>query len=293
MTDTAKTAPLDGIDPTLRPALLAPYRTAPAPGETAIETERRRRREINASRRRGEVGVQIEEMDLAGVPVRRYQSVSEPDRWMVWVHGGGWIYGEAADDESMLAEFSRAGLGVVAVGYRLAPENPFPAAVHDVLSVVASIPGEVILGGASAGAAIAGGAALRLKERGDTVAGLFLICPALDDRARADSDAWLTRAQMDLFWRDYLGTTEADAYAAPARAESLAGLPKTFITTTTADPLREEAWEFGRRLAAEAVPVTIEHRPGGYHGFEYEAPDAAFTRRTVAHWAGVLARWAD
>jgi acetyl esterase/lipase len=110
----------------------------------------------------------------------------------------------------------------------------------------------------------------------------------LDDRAVTPSSRAVTDrrvwndASNRIGWRAYLGGrsgNDVPAYAAPARAADLSGLPPTWIGTAELDLFRDEDVEYARRLYAAGVPTELHVYPGGVHGFDLFAPDAALTRR--------------
>lgn len=287
------------IDAELRSALAARSREPARPGESPLQAERRRRAALHASRRTAHPLVHSAFAVEGSVSVRRHVPIGAPRGDMVWVHGGGWIYGDAEADDAMCARFAHeASVRVTAVDYRLAPEHPYPAGLDDVDRVFRAVrdsaAGPVIVAGASAGGTLATGLALRTAAGGAAQPdALLLICPALDDRATDDEvSAPLRRADMDALWRHYLEDAPGDAISAPARARDveLSALPPTYIATTSADPLRAEAWRWASRLADAGVAVTVEHFPGGYHGFEYEAPDTLFSHAAVSAWTEALQR---
>ncbi|MDF2917321.1 MAG: hypothetical protein K0S70_1538 [Microbacterium sp.] len=284
------------LDVELAEALHAPFETAPRAGEGGIDTERRRRREWHVARRAGAEPAGRRAM-IRGVPVRRYAAAEPAAAILVWLHGGAWIYGEPEGDERMLQTFAaRAGVDIVAVDYRLAPEHPYPAAIQDAAGVVRALMNDgasVIVAGASAGATLAAGVCLLLRDEGGAVpAAQLLITPPLDDLSRDDDSGPLNRADMDRFWETYLGGAEADAYAAPARARTLRGLPPACIFTTSSDPLRLEGWRYASRLVADGVEVRAHFLPGGYHGFEYEAPETVFSRAAVEEFVAAIRAFA-
>ncbi|MWA03192.1 alpha/beta hydrolase fold domain-containing protein [Actinomadura sp. LD22] len=206
------------------------------------------------------------------------------------IHGGGFVVGAhrgyARECCRLVTEL---GAVVVAVHYRLAPEHPFPAAFLDCLAALSWMhdhadglgidPGRVAVVGDSAGGALAAGLCLYARDhQGPPISFQFLGIPVLDDRLRTasmtrfvDTPLW-HRGAAELSWRYYLagGTKLGDAdglrYAAPARAEDLAGLPPAAIAICEFDPLRDEGLIYGQRLLAAGVSTEIHHYAGTFHG---------------------------
>lgn len=218
-----------------------------------------------------------------GVPVRIYRP-TQPHGAIVWLHGGGFVMGDL-DTEQPWALRVCAGSGavVVSVGYRLAPEHPFPAALDDAYAATvwtaehAADLGidarRIAVGGHAAGAGLAAAVALRARDRrGPHLAFQLLSQPELDDRqqtwsARTFTDTpFMTRAKVSASWRHYLDGRPATAYAAPARAEDLGGLPPAHIASAEFDPNRDEAIDYARRLMRANVSVELHQWPGTFHG---------------------------
>lgn len=227
-----------------------------------------------------------------------------------WMHGGGYIFG-SYDQEN--ARFDRwvQQLGCVgaSVEYRLAPEHPYPAAVedsyaalkwlHEHASELGVDAGRIGIGGASAGAGLAAGLALLVRDRAEFgIAFQLLIYPMLDDRQTTASSAWevpvWSPAANTLGWSAYLGalygSDEVPIYAAPARAASLEGLPPTLISVGTLDGFVDEDIEYAQRLNHAGVPVELHIYPGGPHGFDSMAPNTHLGGRARAHMEEWLAR---
>jgi acetyl esterase len=169
---------------------------------------------------------------------------------------------------------------VLSVGYRLAPEHPFPAPLEDAWAALRWAAdalgdgGPLVVGGDSAGGALAAACALRARdEGGPTLAAQLLVYPVLD----ADLDrpsylgevAGMGRAEMAWFWDHYVPDASArtDVRACPLRAEDVTGLPPTVLVVADLDPLRDEGLAYAAALADAGVPVRSHHLPGLVHGF--------------------------
>jgi acetyl esterase len=270
-------------------------------------------------------GVQMEQRtifvdDRAGgreLMVRVYRPAEMPARprgtlpVAVYFHGGGFVMGTLeTHDPYCRALTTEAGVIVVSVDYRLAPEHKFPAGVEDclaatewVLEHVEELGGDgrrVFVAGDSAGATMATVVALLLRDKGvKTLAGQILLYPVTRycDPPTASyvemaTGYGLTRKGMEWLWGQYLNdASEAkDFRAAPLMAESLAGLPRAFVVTAEYDVLRDEGQAYARRLEAEGVDVTHVFAEGMNHAFAASAdefpfvPQAKELLRRVAGW---------
>ena len=203
---------------------------------------------------------------------------------MVYFHGGGFVIGSVANSD-LTARKLADGIGctLVSIEYRLAPEHPFPAAVHDVDEAIAWVAGgglghpvhQLFVGGDSAGANLAFVGALHARDAGIPLVHQLLVYPCVDPAVASPSheengDGYLlTRAGMAWFWRQYLGEDLADADhpdANPLLAR-LHDLPPATVTTAGFDPLRDEGLEVAATLARAGTKVTLLHEPTLFHGF--------------------------
>ncbi|UMG91209.1 alpha/beta hydrolase fold domain-containing protein [Nocardioides sp. TF02-7] len=203
--------------------------------------------------------------------------------------------GEAAQDDWLMAEVVAAtGCTAVAVEWRRAPEDPYPAAFHDAVDALrwlAAIDGgPLVVGGASSGGGLAAGVVLWARDSGEVVLdGQLLIYPMLDDRLQTgsarsvtDSRVWnrdLNRRAWAAYLRGVEPGAEVPSYAAPARAADLAGLPPTWLGTAELDAFVDENLEYAARLLAAGVSTELHVYPGAVHGFDLFAPAAAVSRR--------------
>lgn len=205
-------------------------------------------------------------------------------------HPGGWMLGTPEISGPTLMDIARnVQCVIVSVDYRLAPEHPFPAAHDDAAAALRWVrsnaqelqidPGRIILAGESAGATIAAGLALRCRDEDEDqgIIGLSLVYAPLDDRTTANpphpyaGSIGLGADHMRFAWTSYLGdigTNEVCPYAAPARAESLRGLPPVFLALGALDPFIEESLVFAQRLIRQGVPTTLHVFSGAPHGFD-------------------------
>jgi acetyl esterase/lipase len=245
------------------------------------------------------------------VEVLRPRGAAGPLPGVLYVHGGGFAYGELATPSPWArAVCEGAGAVVVNVNYRLAPEHPFPAGVEDcdaALRWMADHAGRlgvdaarVAVTGASAGACLSAALALMARDRGGpAIAHQCLLVPVLDDRVDTASARRVTDRRIvngpgvRRTWEGYLGAGRAGGadvspYAAPARAADLSGLPPAYVLVCGLDPLRDEGLAYARRLAEAGVDVELRHVAGAWHFFEAYAPETEVARRTTAHWIAAM-----
>jgi acetyl esterase/lipase len=229
---------------------------------------------------------------------------------LLYIHGGGFVVGSVlAEQENAVSIASVLDVVVVSVEYRLAPEHPFPSALHDCLTALKWVyeeaeqlgvdPARVGLYGSSAGGGLAAALALYCRDHGGpSICFQFLAIPVLDDRLETqsmrtfvDTPQW-NRPSAELSWAYYLGSTEADVvspYAAPARAKDLRNLPPAYVSTMEFDPLRDEGILYALGLLDAGVTVELHSYPGTFHG-STSVKTASVSRRIIDEQMGVLGR---
>ena len=226
------------------------------------------------------------------VPVRIYWPDGDgPFPMLVWIHGGGMVVGTIETCDAACRRICLgAGCVVISPGYRLAPEDPFPAAPEDCFATVSwatnnaeSLRGDasrLAVGGESAGGNLAAAVALMERDRGGpSLVHQSIINPMLDldfdteSYLRNAEGYFLTRKTMMWYWEQYLSSPDDgnNPYAVPLRAGDLSGLPPALLLAGEFDPLLSETEAYAGRLLAAGVPATFTHYPGASHNF-YNMP---------------------
>ena len=230
----------------------------------------------------------VRAMMAGGRPARLYvPTAARPvGPLLVFFHGGGYMYGDLDTHDApcrFLAE--RAGVRVLSVDYRLAPESPFPAAYDEAVAAyrwvvenAASLgadPQRLAVGGDSAGGCLAAGVAVEAARAGLPLAFQLLVYPATDTERDTESlrlfgeGFFLTRAFMELATASYLedDADRRDPRHAPLHADVPSGLAPAYVATAGFDPLRDEGEAYARKLADAGVVVETERFPDQIHGF--------------------------
>ena len=251
------------------------------------------------------------------IPIRVYRSPGDSGT-LVFYHGGGFMIGGiASHDEICHTLATSAGCSVVSVAYRMAPEDPFPAAPIDCYAATAWVAangsvlgidtGRIAVGGDSAGGNL--GAAISLMARdagGPRIDFQLLIYPAVDMDFSYPSfqenavGYGLELATCEYFTKYYAPdeSTYRDPRLSPIHAASHANLPPALIQTAGYDPLRDQGPAYEAKLRAAGVPVKLTCYEGMIHGFynygsDWPARNAAMAEAAAALrevFAPVLAR---
>ena len=250
------------------------------------------------SRRAGRDPVEVVELGAASVRVHRPSTPGKhPAPGLVWIHGGGYVIGTAAQDDDLCRRIAdELGAVVASVEYRRAPEHPYPAPVedcHDALVWLADQDGvdrdRIAIGGASAGGGLAASLAFMARDRQQVQPVLqLLVYPMLDDRTvlRTDVDErgfrlW-NNSSNELGWWAYLGVPPGSdlvpADAVPARRDDLAGLAPAWIGVGTLDLFHDEDLAYAAALRDAGVSCELDVVEGVFHAFDRLAPKASVTR---------------
>lgn len=201
---------------------------------------------------------------------------------IVYLHGGGWVLSGIDETDALCRAMADAsGCDVLSVGYRLAPEHPFPAAVQDTDAAIAWAAARrpdrpLAIVGDSAGGNLAAVGTIHARDRGGPeIAFQVLIYPVTQPESTTPSytehgDNYLLSADnMRWFWDQYVPDVEQrqSPDASPLLASTLAGLPSALVIVAEYDPLRDETLAYAQRLADEGVAVTVDRYETMVHGF--------------------------
>lgn len=231
---------------------------------------------------------------------------------MVFFHGGGWVIGDLDTHDRLCRQLCNdAGIAIIAVHYRLAPEHPFPASVEDAFAATQWIaaqardlgvdPTRLAVGGDSAGGNLSAIVALMARDaNGPALRLQVLVYPAVDFRMSSKSFETrgdvlpLTRQAVQWFRDHYLGKSPGDRVddwrASPIRAESLKGLPPAYVITAGYDVLCDEGQAYAEALESAGVAVERAHFPGMIHGFITMGRFVGAANTAIAGCAAALRR---
>jgi acetyl esterase len=251
-------------------------------------------------------------LDLPGrtLPARLYVPEGSPRGLLVWLHGGGWVIGSLdTHDRLCRALADGAGTRVLSIGYRKAPEHPYPAPLDDAFDSflwarahageLGVEPARIALGGDSAGANLAFGAAQRLAARGNPGACAHVSIYGVLDcdlqtesyRTLGDGRFGLSQANMAMYWDLYCPdrARHGAPELSPLRGD-LRVFTRPFLLATGLDPLRDDSRRMRDALLAAGVDTSYVEFPRANHGFAHLSGHAAVAREAIAAAAAHLAR---
>ena len=241
------------------------------------------------------------------IAIRVYRPTTPSTGVVTYFHGGGFVVGDLDTSEwHCRALCARSGAVVVSVDYALAPEHPFPAAVHQAYAAVrwvaenltdvdgATLP--LAVAGDSAGAGLATTSAILARdEGGPDLAAQLLVYPMLDPTMSCPSIVengegyLLDRATIEWFWAHYLGSTppSTSPLAAPLGAR-LDGLAPAVVVTAGFDPFRDEGEKYAELLGEAGVPTRLLRYDSLVHGFMSWAPHVDAAQAAVSDLSAAL-----
>jgi acetyl esterase len=237
---------------------------------------------------------EIKNMEISGrdqhpIPVRLFIPHTDAKALpvMIYLHRGGWVFGSIEEADPVCRKLANhLGCIIASVGYRHAPENPFPAPLNDAYDATQWIGtnaglfggdvNNIMICGESAGGNLAASVALMCRDQnGVKLTQQLLICPIISstiDEAAYQNSAdkyFITLDSMRFFWSMYVQDTNqhSNPYASPEKADNLSGLPASVIITAEHDPLNKEAQAYVKQLQDAGVTVLYKQIPDVIHGF--------------------------
>jgi acetyl esterase len=320
---------IDGqtLDPHVQ-FILARRRRKPAHlmgGPTPEEARRRNRLEIRAvSTDAGATPTEVHAVRTLTVPgatgalnarhyVPRLALTDSPPPLLVFIHGGGFVICDLdTHDEACRILCQYGDMQVLSITYRLAPEHPFPAGFDDCCAALqwavahaaelGADPQRVCVGGDSAAANLAIGAAHSVMREGALLAAQLLIYPTTDFKSAGPSkrlfaDGFiLTARDIEGFEQQYIGhdaALRADPRVSPARSTTLASSPPTYVVTAGFDPLRDEGEAYAAALTASGVTTRLRRETALTHGFLHLTTVVTTARTAVVTMAAGFRAFVD
>jgi monoterpene epsilon-lactone hydrolase len=248
-------------------------RSRPAPGNISIK-EQRAAMEAESTRIRLAPDVRCQPVDAGGVPAEWVATSESVEEQVIhYLHGGGYVFGSISAHREMASRLSRAAKArVLLIGYRLAPENPFPAAVEDSLAGYRWLlsqgvnPAQVVIGGDSAGGGLAVATLVALRDAGEPLpAAAVAVSPWVDMECLGESmvtkakiDPFIQRDRLLALTRSYLGDADPRTPLASPIYADLTGLPPLLIQVGTSEVLFDDAKRLAERAEAAGVKVVLE-----------------------------------
>jgi len=231
-----------------------------------------------------------------------------PGPLLVYYHGGGWVIGDLDTHDSAVRFLAAAaGVPVLSVEYRLAPEHPFPAPVEDALAAfewaaenaaeLGADAARIAVGGDSAGGNLAAVVSMLARDGGGTPPAMQLLIYPVTDAAGAGESRrlfaegfLLTAGDMDWFEESYLpdAAAGADPRVSILRADDLSGLAPAYVVTAGFDPLRDEGEAFARRMHEAGTRVALRRQAGLVHSFANMTAISRSARAAMSEAAGAL-----
>jgi acetyl esterase len=286
-------------------------------GMSVEEARTSARREAEATDSRPPIPMaRVEALEVPGqagpIPARFYVpaglAAGVPAPLLVYFHGGGFVIGDLDTHDGVCRFLAAvAGVPVLSIDYRLAPEHPFPAAVEDAwagfawaaanAAALGVDPARIGVGGDSAGGNLAAVVSLLARAGGGEMPAMqLLIYPPTDSAGDLPSRRLfaegflLTKDDMDIFERCYLppGSDPSDPRVSVLLAPDLSGLPPAYVATAGFDPLRDEGEAYALRMREAGVRVALRRHPSLIHSFANQTAICRTSRAAMLEVAGAL-----
>jgi len=242
--------------------------------------------------------IRLEAVDADGVPAEwSLAPGSDAAQVLMYLHGGGYCSGSIVSHRGMVTEVGRAAkVRTLAVGYRLAPEHPFPAALEDALAVYGFLLGhgiaaeKIAIGGDSAGGGLTLATLISLRDAGRPLPGCaWLVSPWVDLKMtgasiteKADVDPLIQKVYLEELASAYLaGADPTGPLVSPLNA-NLSGLPALLVQVGSDETLLDDAVRIVRKAAGADVAVSLEVWPHMIHAWHLWAAELADARRAIA-----------
>ena len=245
--------------------------------------------------------VTVEPFTIGEIPAAWFNTPDmQPEKVLLYFHGGGYCLGSIATHQTLISHIAKAtNIRCLAVDYRLAPENPFPAAVQDASSAYewlisdVTSPRKIVIGGDSAGGGLAVATLLDLKSRGVPLpAAAVCLSPWCDLELSGDSyktkieeDPLVDIKQIPAFVNAYLGKANPKSPLANPLFGNLSGLPPMLVQVGSAEVLLDDAKRLVANAKMSAVDAVLEVWDEMFHVWQYHAykmPEAQEALETIA-----------
>lgn len=280
---------------------LRSQRATPPPAEVSLEAQRSFMDQMAMP---APDDVSVTPVDAAGVPAEWVCAPgADPDRRLLYLHGGGYVLGSRISHRRLASDVSRAsGSAVLLIDYRLAPETPFPGAVDDALAALRwlwangpSGSGEantLFVAGDSAGGGLTLATLIAARDAGEPLPNAAITLSAWTDLAgtgasittRAEADPLIGGggAALTGMASNYLGDADATTPLASPLYADLRGLPPLLMQVGDDEVLLDDTLRVAERAKAQGVDVTVHVEPGAFHVYPLFAPDAPESRAALA-----------
>lgn len=248
--------------------------------------------------------VALQSLDAGGVPAEWIGvPKSSPERVLLYFHGGGYAIGSIATHRHLMQRLARAARArVLGIGYRLAPEHPFPAAIDDARASYGFLlaqgigPGQVAIGGDSAGGGLTLALLLALRDAGEPLPACAICLSPWTDLSgsgdsittRAAADPMVSWAGLRRFADAYLGTADPKHPLASPLFADLFGLPPLYLQVGNAEVLLDDSTRLAERARSAGVDVTLEVWDDMIHVFQ-AFPSLAESEEAIARLGAFVA----